>query len=85
MTATAAAFEVEYLRRNEPRKEISKVSGEGLAILAERIAITESWLVDQGVDVPRDHQHMDPNSPQRLYWHYGYLMGMKYALETAKR
>jgi hypothetical protein len=82
MTVTAAAFEIEYAQARVSPKPAS--NAEGLATVQERIDVSECWLVDQGVDVKRDHQYMDPHSKERLYWHYGYLMGMKYALEVAR-
>lgn len=50
-----------------------------------RIAKLEVWLREQGVDVKREQAHLDKNSRERLYWHYGYLIGLRDALNAVVR
>jgi len=48
--------------------------------IREEIAQIGSWLLMQGIDPqdPRDEAH--EGSRDRLYWRYGYFMGLKQAL-----
>ena len=49
-------------------------------VLHEEIAQLGNWLTAQGIDLrdPQDHSH--EGSRDRLYWRYGYFMGLKQAL-----
>jgi len=38
------------------------------------------WLAAQGIDLQSEHPHADEGSRDRLYWRYGYFMGLKNAL-----
>lgn len=58
-------------------------TGEGK--VRHRIAELERWLSHQGVDVKSEQTHLDENSPERLYWHYGYLIGLRDALNALVR
>jgi hypothetical protein len=55
-----------------------EVSAES-ALRAE-IAKLGKWLTDQGLDLRNDHDHAHQGSRDRLYWRYGYFMGLKQAL-----
>lgn len=50
------------------------------AVIDQEIAELGRWLTAQGIDLdnPRDRAH--EGSRDRLYWRYGYLMGLKHAL-----
>ena len=50
------------------------------AVLYREIAELELWLAAQGVDVRDKHAHADEGSRDRLYWRYGYFVGLKQAL-----
>lgn len=50
-----------------------------------RIAELEAWLKTQGVDVKREQAHLDVGSRERLYWHYGYLVGLRDAVNALTR
>jgi hypothetical protein len=58
----------------------------GMATAADRvrrrIAALERWLRQHGVHVSRVQAHLDEGSLERLYWHYGYLAGLRDALNT---
>lgn len=38
------------------------------------------WLAAQGLDLRADQAHADEGSRDRLYWRYGYFIGLKQAL-----
>lgn len=50
--------------------------------IRKRISDLESWLKMQGVDVKREQAHLDEGSRERLYWHYGYLVGLRDAVNA---
>jgi hypothetical protein len=47
-----------------------------------RIDALERWLQQQGVRVKRTQAHLEEGSLERLYWHYGYLTGLRDALKA---
>jgi len=50
------------------------------AALESEIAALGAWLTGQGLDVRRENAHEDSGSRDRLYWQYGYYVGLKRAL-----
>ena len=50
------------------------------ALLYSEIAALGSWLASQGLDLGSDSPHADEGSRDRLYWRYGYFVGLKQAL-----
>lgn len=49
------------------------------ALQAELLQLS-SWLTAQGLDLRHDHDSTHEGSRDRLFWRYGYYMGMKQAL-----
>mgnify|MGYP001570043791 CR=1 FL=1 len=50
--------------------------------IRKRISTLEEWLELQGVDVKREQAHLADGSRERLYWHYGYLVGLRDAVNA---
>jgi len=50
--------------------------------LQAEIAKLGQWLTEQGLDVRDDRNHAHEGSRDRLYWRYGYFVGLKQALAT---
>lgn len=50
-----------------------------------RIDALERWLQQQGVHVTRVQAHLEEGSLERLYWHYGYLTGLRDTLNALMR
>jgi hypothetical protein len=50
------------------------------AVVHREIRKLGEWLVEQGIDLQREHAHADEGSRDRLYLRYGYFMGLKHAL-----
>ena len=46
-------------------------------VLEERLATLELLMGEQASSVIREQRHLDTNSPERVYWHYGYLMALR--------
>lgn len=51
----------------------------------ERIGKLEAWLAEQGVDVKDEQAHLNDGSRERLYWHYGYLIGLRDAMKAVSQ
>jgi hypothetical protein len=52
------------------------------AVLYREILELYDWVVAQGLDLKDDRAHANEGSRDRLYWRYGYLMGLQHALAT---
>jgi hypothetical protein len=48
-------------------------------LLHIEIAALGAWLAAQGLDLHSDTAHADEGSRDRLYWRYGYLVGLQHA------
>jgi hypothetical protein len=45
--------------------------------LDRRIASQTEWLRENSPYCFHDQKHLDEGSPERAYWHYGYLVALK--------
>ena len=45
--------------------------------IKERLKDIEGWLADNAPYVVADQKHLDENSPERAYWHYGYMVALR--------
>lgn len=54
-------------------------------VIRRRIAVLDAWLRAQGVDVKQEQAHLNEGSRERLYWHYGYLSGLRDAVNALVR
>ena len=50
------------------------------AVLQGELVELAQWLVAQGLDLHSDQAHKDEGSRDRLYWRYGYFVGLQQAL-----
>ena len=48
----------------------------------ERMEKLEAWLAEQGVNVKEEQAHLNGGSREQLYWHYGYLIGLRDAMKA---
>ena len=53
--------------------------------LNERAAGIELWLTENAPYVVADQKHLDEHSPERAYWHYGYLVALRDTLKLLNR
>jgi hypothetical protein len=60
--------------------ERSMIDMSAAAALHRQIVELGEWLAAQGLDLRADHAHADEGSRDRLYWRYGYFIGLKHAL-----
>jgi hypothetical protein len=61
-------------------KSKSTLQAPAEAALAGEVAALGAWLTAQGLDVRRENAHEDAGSRDRLYWRYGYFVGLNRAL-----
>jgi hypothetical protein len=50
------------------------------AAISEEISALGAWLAAHGIDLSDSHANAQKGSRDRLYWRYGYFMGLKQAL-----
>lgn len=53
--------------------------------IARRVVDTEAWLLKHAPDIADEQKHLDDGSPERAYWHYGYLAALKDAIRLLDR
>jgi hypothetical protein len=51
-----------------------------LASLEKRIRDTREWLKKEAPECFAEQKHSDEGTQERIYWHYGYLIGLRDAL-----
>jgi hypothetical protein len=62
----------------DDERGVTAISAE--AALHRQIVELGEWLAAQGLDLRADQAHADEGSRDRLYWRYGYFIGLKQAL-----
>ena len=62
-----------------PGSPLVSSSRDAAALLEREIADLREWLAAQGLDLESDTAHADEGSRDRLYWRYGYFVGLKHA------
>jgi hypothetical protein len=48
------------------------MSDEATAKFKDRADGIEAWLLENAPYCSSDQRHLDENTPERAYWHYGY-------------
>jgi hypothetical protein len=61
-------------------KSKSTLQAPAEAALKSELAALGAWLTARGLDLRRENAHEDEGSRDRLYWRYGYFVGLKRAL-----
>jgi hypothetical protein len=59
------------LERNRVRR------GAPLRRVRRRIAHLEQWIDENGDGCKETQGHLDEGTPERVYWHYGYLVALR--------
>jgi hypothetical protein len=60
-------------------KSEAMLQGPAEAAIRREIAELAEWLAARGLDVHGENAHEDEGSRDRLYWRYGYFVGLKRA------
>lgn len=50
---------------------------EVLEKIENRAAGLRTWLSESAPYISADQKHLDANTPERAYWHHGYLMALQ--------
>lgn len=37
----------------------------------------QQWLTQHAPDIEREQHHLQEGTPERAYWHYGYLIALR--------
>jgi hypothetical protein len=58
-----------------------------ISALEQRAKDLQSWLKENAPGVFVEQKHLDEGSPERVYWHYGYVVAVRdiYRLLTGQR
>jgi hypothetical protein len=51
-----------------------------LSSLEKRIRDTRDWLKQEAPECFVEQKHTDEGTQERVYWHYGYLVGLRDAI-----
>jgi hypothetical protein len=64
-----------------PSTQVNPALRSAAAVLQAEIAALDEWLTAQGLEHGTDCDHAHEGTRDRLYWRYGYFVGLKQALE----
>ena len=43
------------------------------------------WIRDNAPYIAADQKHLDENTPERAYWHYGYMVALRDVINQLKK
>ncbi len=53
--------------------------------LQKRIPGLNAWLETTGIDCKNEQRHCEDGTVERVYWHYGYMVALRDALNLIKQ
>lgn len=56
------------------------MNDEALEKLRNRMEGQRQWLDDTAPYIFEDQKHLDSDTPERAYWHYGYMIALRVVL-----
>lgn len=56
-----------------------------LSRLDKRVEGITEWLGDEAPYVMADQKHLTENTPERAYWHYGYMIAIQDVLRAIRK
>ncbi len=56
-----------------------------LPLLQERIDGLDTWLAENGPTCKTDQRHIEEGTVERVYWHYGYMVALRDALNLVRQ
>jgi hypothetical protein len=54
-------------------------------LLQKRVDAIDSWLSEIGSSCKVEQRHCEEGTVERAYWHYGYMVALRDALDLLKR
>jgi len=59
--------------------------GEYGELLTKRVTELTGWLKENAPECDIEQKHLDANTPERIYWHYGYLCALRDSVKLLSR
>jgi hypothetical protein len=56
-----------------------------ISAIRTRMQGIREWMADEAPYVTADQRHLDANTPERAYWHYGYQAALSDILALIER
>jgi len=53
--------------------------------LKRRRSDLKQWLADEAPFTFADQKHLDANTPERAYWHHGYMSALNDAIDLIEK
>jgi hypothetical protein len=53
--------------------------------IQQRINSIREWMADEAPYATVEQRHLDPHTPERAYWHYGYQAALNDVLVLGER
>lgn len=60
---------------------MAEIDQKTIAAIRMRMDSVREWMADNAPYVAADQRHLDANTPERAYWHYGYRTALKDVLD----
>jgi hypothetical protein len=64
---------------------MAKIDPEIASAIRSRMEGIREWIADEAPYITADQRHLDANTPERAYWHYGYQAALGDALAFIER
>jgi hypothetical protein len=45
----------------------------------------EEWINQNGKGCKKIQRHLDKNTPEKIYWHYGYLVALRDVIRLSEK
>jgi hypothetical protein len=56
-----------------------------VSTIQSRMEGIRQWMADEAPYIAADQRHLDANTPERAYWHYGYQTALRDVLALIER
>lgn len=66
-------------------KGVTKLDPKIASAIQARLNGIREWMAAEAPYVGADQRHLDANTPERAYWHYGYQAALQDVLDLAER
>jgi len=63
---------------------MAEIDQEIMSAIRRRMKGIREWLAEEAPYVTADQRHLDANTPERAYWHYGYQAALSDVLALIK-
>ena len=64
---------------------MAKIDPEVATTIRARMEGIREWMADEAPYISADQRHLDANTPERAYWHYGYQTALRDVLALVER